>query len=340
MRISSPACGGGVAEGDGGGTPKFGARLMADASLRAALSRLPANAQGAAWLAAAAFASAVQLIAAKGLSPEIGSFQIVFVRGAASFVLVAGLIPRLTWASLAPRRPILLTLRSALATASLFLLFYSVDHIPLADAQTLNFSQVLFLIPLSVLILRERVGVRRWGAVAVGFIGVLIVLRPTGAISPEQMSGALAGALGAACYAGMLVTVRMVARTMTADATYVWGIVGLAALSAPLGIATWSWPSGHDWLLLAGIGVLGATGQYAAVRAFAVGEASAIAPVDYLKLVFALLGGALFFAELPDLQTLLGAAVIVGATGYATYREARVRKERGRETVPTPPRPL
>jgi drug/metabolite transporter (DMT)-like permease len=138
----------------------------------------------------------------------------------------------------------------------------------------------------------------------------------------------------------MLVTVRMVSRTMTADATYVWGIVGLALISAPFGIATWSWPSGHDWLLLAAIGALGASGQYAVVRAFSVGEASAIAPVDYLKLVFALVGGALFFAEYPDLRTLLGAAVIVGATGYATYREARVRKERGREPAPTPPRPL
>jgi drug/metabolite transporter (DMT)-like permease len=309
--------------------------VIGEGGIRGALTRLPANSQGAAWLAAAALASAVQLMAAKGLAPEISSFQVVFVRAMASFVLVAGLIPRLTWSTVAPRRPLLLILRSALAAVSLFLLFYSVAEIPLADAQALNFANVIFLIPLSVLFLRERVGWRRWAAVVVGFAGVLIILRP-GAAGSVVALGALAGVLGAAAYATMLITIRMVARTMTADAVFVWGIVGLAAFSAPFAIATWSPPSTHDWTLLAAVGALGAAGQYAAVRAFAVAEASAIAPVDYLKLVFALIGGALLFNELPDLWTLIGAAAIVGATGYAAWREAVVRRKQGREPAPEP----
>jgi drug/metabolite transporter (DMT)-like permease len=126
---------------------------------------------------------------------------------------------------------------------------------------------------------------------------------------------------------------------MHADATYVYGIVGLALMSAPLALLDWTWPTGEEWLHLAAVGALGAVGQYAAVRAFAVGEASAIAPVDYLKLVFALIGGALFFQELPDAATIVGALVIVGATAYATLREARVKRSRAEPAVPPPAAP-
>jgi drug/metabolite transporter (DMT)-like permease len=296
--------------------------------------RLPANVQGAAWLAASAIASAAMLMAAKGLEDRISSYQIVFVRAFASFVLVAGLIPRLGWEGLKPTRPLLLVARSALATIALVLLFHSVATIPLADAQALNFANVVFIIPLSALILAERIGWRRWTAAVVGFLGVLIVLKPGFSSSHVAFWGALAGVGGAAAYAAMLITVRMVSRTMHADATYVWGIVGLAFMSLPLALLDWTWPTAEEWLHLAGVAALGAVGQYAAVRAFAVGEASAIAPVDYLKLVFALIGGALFFHELPDAATMVGALVIVGATAYATWREARVRKDRAASAVP------
>lgn len=291
------------------------------AAAKSGPGRLPANTQGAAWLAAGAAATATQLMAAKGLGDHIGSFEIVFVRAIASFALVAGLAPRLSWSLLAPRRPWLLALRSVLATVTLTLLFYSVSHIPLGDAQALNFANVVFVIPLSALFLGETIGRHRWAAVVLGFIGVLIVLRPTGEVS----LGALAGALSAVTYAAMLITVRALARTMSADAIYAWGILGLAAMSLPPAVATWSWPTGPEWLFLAAVGILGAAGQYFATRAFAIAEASAIAPVDYLKLVFALLGGALVFSETPDAWTLVGAAAIVGATAYATYREARRR---------------
>lgn len=298
--------------------------------------RLPANVQGAAWLAASAVASAGMLMAAKGLEEHISSFQIVFVRAAGSFILVAGLIPRLTWEKLRPTRPWLLVARSGLATIALVLLFHSVATIPLADAQALNFANVVFIIPLSALILGEKIGWRRWTAAVVGFLGVLIVLKPGFASSHVAFWGALAGVGGAAAYAAMLITVRMVSRTMHADATYVYGIVGLTLMSLPLALMDWAWPTGEEWLHLAGVAALGAVGQYAAVRAFAVGEASAIAPVDYLKLVFALIGGAIFFHELPDAATVVGALVIVGATAYATVREARIKKNRAEPVVPPP----
>jgi drug/metabolite transporter (DMT)-like permease len=294
--------------------------------LRAAWSRLPGNVKGAAWLALAAAASASQLMVAKGLSGHIGSFETVLVRAVASLGLVVGLIPRLTWESLAPRRPVLLFTRSALATVSLGLLFYSVAHIPLADAQALNFSSVVFMIPLSVVMLGERVGPHRWAAAAIGFLGVITVLRP-GAGHGVELMGAVAGAVGALLYGVMLISVRMVARGMTADATFVWGILGLVVLAAPLAALDWTWPSPREWELLAGVGALGAFAQYAAVQAYAVGEASAIAPVDYLKLVFAMTGGFLLFHEVPDVWTIVGAAAIVVATGYATYREAQRRRE-------------
>lgn len=310
---------------------------MTPTTVRAAFSRLPANAQGAAWLAFSALTSALMLMAAKGLGDHISSFQIVFVRAAASFVLVAGLIPRLSWEKLNPTRPWLLVARSALATIALVLLFYSVATIPLADAQALNFANVIFLVPLSVLLLGEKVGWRRWAAAGVGFLGVLIILKPGSAASHVAFLGALAGVGGAAAYATMLITVRMVARTMHADATYVWGIVGLAAMSLPLALLDWAWPTGEEWLHLAAVGALGALGQYAAVRAFAIGEASAIAPVDYLKLVFAIIGGALLFMEFPDVWTVVGALVIVAATGYATWREAQVKRARAQPVPQEPP---
>ena len=284
---------------------------------------LPPNVRGVLWLVASALASSAMLIATKFLGDRINTFQIVFVRAAASCVLATPLLARLDWRrALRPRHPLLLVSRSVLAMAAMAFLFFSVSAIPLADAQALNFASVIFVIPLSALILKEMVGINRWAAVGVGFLGVLIVLRPTGAVE----LGALAGVLGAASYAAMLVNVRWLSRGMDANTLYLWGVTLLALFSLPPALVFWTMPSGHDWLVLGGIGVLGATSQYTAVRAYAVGEASAIAPTDYLKLVFALAGGALLFGERPDGWTLMGAGLIVAATAYAAYREARRRR--------------
>ena len=321
-----------------GATPERDAPF-AKPSARARWGALAPNVQGAAWLVISAVASASMLIAAKGLGDHIHTFQITFIRAAASCVLALPLLRGMTWTRLKPQRPLLIITRSALATATISLLFFSVSRIPLADAQALNFASVVFVIPLSVVFLGERVGINRWAAVIIGFLGVLVVLRPTGAVN----IGAVAGVLGAAVYALMLINVRFLSRSMDANALYVWGIGLLAAFSLPLALTVWTPPSGQDWPILGAVGVFGALSQYAAVRAYAIGEASAIAPVDYLKLVFAILGGVIVFQEFPDAWTIVGAALIVIATAYAAYREAqrgaqaRTARNAGSVSGPTDP---
>jgi drug/metabolite transporter (DMT)-like permease len=265
----------------------------------------------------------------KVLSAHYPPFQVASLRGASSLpwllawaMATTGLAPllRVRWA--------LHLLRGALGIMMMAAFVYALRTLPLSTAYSIFFVAPLLITALSVPFLGERVGPRRWFAIAVGFIGVLVVLRPgdEGVLTTAGLAVLLA-ALG---YAVSAITVRVLARTDSTQAMVVWLMLLMA-----LGAGLLAWPhwvplrAEHGWLIL-GLGIAGALGQYLITEAFRLGEASLLAPLEYTALIWGVMWDATLWGVLPDGVTWLGAGIIVASGLYLLRRE-------GARAQPTPP---
>jgi drug/metabolite transporter (DMT)-like permease len=283
-----------------------------------------------AWMLMAVACFSLMDAGMKQLSSSYPTLQVTFLRGAASlpFVLVwvlASAGPR----SLVPVRWGLHLLRGLLGMAMIGCFVFALRSLPLSTAYTIYFVAPLLIAALSVPLLGEYVGPRRWIAIGIGLVGVLVVLRPgmDGFISIPGLMVLLA----ATAYAVAAITVSMLTRTDTPQSMVVWFLVILALGAGLLAIPDWQpLRLGHAGLI-AGMGLAGAAGQVALTRAFQLGEASLIAPLEYTGLVWVIGWDLLFWGALPDQATWLGAAIIVASGLYLLHRE-RVRQVR-----PTPP---
>lgn len=261
----------------------------------------------------------------KLLSARYPPFQVAALRGASSlpFVLVwvaatSGLGPllRVRWS--------LHLLRGVLGIAMMAAFVYALRTLPLSTAYSIFFVAPLLITALSVPFLRERVGPRRWIAIAVGLIGVLVLLRPTG--DGLLSFAALAVLLAALMYAISAITVRLLARTDSTPSMMVWLLVMMAVGAGVLAIPDWVPIRASDGWTILGVGVAGALGQYAITEAFRLGEASLIAPLEYTALIWGVLLDATLWGVLPDAVTWLGAAIIV-VSGLYLLRRERVHAE-------------
>ena len=181
------------------------------------------------------------------------------------------------------------------------------------------YKRQLLITALSVPILGERVGPRRWTAIAIGLLGVLVVLRPTGE-GVFTLAG-LAVLLAATGYAVSAITVRVLARTDSNQAMVVWLLALMALGAGALALPQWVPLRMQDAWLIAGIGVAGSIGQYTITEAFRLGEASLIAPLEYTALVWGVALDLALWGVLPDSVTWLGAAIIIASGLYLIRRE-------------------
>ncbi len=291
----------------------------------AALGRLPANVQGALWLVAGGFIFTTNGAMIRTLSFEIESVQIAFFRG---FFSVMFLIPMIAAGKVRPWRSKRIQghfWRTAMGTCSMVLGFYALALLPLADATALAFSQPLFSVVLAALVLHEKVRWRRWTATVVGFIGVLVMVRPgAGSLQP--------GAIVALCNAMSVAVSVLLVRRLSDSETPLMILTQFALFSTLFLIAPaiwfWRWPTPFGWALAVGVSLTATLGQYVWVQAFAHGEMSAVAPFDYLRLPFAVFVGWLIWGEMPVIWTYVGAAIVIASALYIAYREATLARER------------
>lgn len=228
----------------------------------------------------------------------------------------------LTWRS---QRPLLQAARAALLVIEMGFFVAALKYLPLADVQAIAASAPLMVVALSVPFLGERVGWRRWSAVTVGFVGVLIIVRP----GFESMStGTILTLIGTAMWAVYQIMLRIVGRYDPAPTTALWtAVIGLAMTSVVVPFH-WTEPTPLGWFLLLLIGILGAAGHTVFMKAFTLAPASALQPFTYTQLVLVTFLGWLVFNDLPDGWTVAGASLIVAAGLYSIYR-ARLRAASG-----------
>lgn len=290
------------------------------AGLAMRFGALPGNLRGAAWILLATVLFAVMMALIKLIGTHLPVSQILLVRQAVMLLAAMPLIVQGFPDSLTTRRPGLHALRIAFAVVALFCGFTAVVHLPLADATAIAFAKSFFISIFAILILGEVMGIRRWAATLIGFAGVLVMLSPTGAGIDLY---ALLAVLGAAAAGLVMVVIRLLSRSDRPITILAYQTVFVGLLIAPLAVWQWVWPTWQEALLLIAIGLVSVLAQTCNIQAFKAGEATVLASLDYLRLLWASLIGIAIFAELPSWRTVIGASIVIGAALYTVHREAR-----------------
>jgi drug/metabolite transporter (DMT)-like permease len=268
-------------------------------------------------------AAAIKLGHEAGMSTvELGFYRFAF-----------GLPPLLLWIAWTRNfgawrtaRPMAHGWRALVGLSTMVAGFSALAYLPLAEATTIGFAAPLFAVLLSALVLKEQVGLHRWGAVLLGFVGVLVVMRPEGADLP---TAGLTLALLAAFGTGVVtITIRQIGRTEHPQTTVLWfSLLSMAALGTLMPLYMQA-HDGREWLILLAIGSFGGFGQIFLTSALRYAPVSVVVPFDYVQLLWAVLLGWLIFSNQPPATTWAGAAVIIASGLYTLYREHRLGRER------------
>jgi drug/metabolite transporter (DMT)-like permease len=245
-----------------------------------------------------------------------------FYRQLAGVVLLLPLIARDWRGSFRTTRPGILIFRSSAGVLAMIMGFYAYQKLPLADANALSFTRTLWLVPLAAFVLREPIGPWRIGAAVVGFVGVLIMLRPGSGGVGAWMGWPQACALASALLFALTITgMKVMTRDHRPFVLLVYAAFLGLIFAIPPALFVWRWPSWPDLGLLTAMGVLGTLTQGAYIKGMEAGEAAVMAPIDYTRLVFAVGAGFLLFNEIPKPATLIGAAIVVASTLFISWRE-------------------
>ena len=286
------------------------------------------NRRAALWLLASATMFTFTGVLVKTLGQTLHPFEISFFRGLVALAVILPIFSR-TGGILAGMRtqiPLLQITRGVVGSVAMFLGFYAIVALPLADAQAISFSRNLFLVPLAAFILSEAVGPRRAIAACVGFVGVLIMLRPNMGAGDAGMLLSLgaAAALGHAFLVALATVLVNIASRHDGSVKLMFytNTVSVTLIAIPT-FFVWQTPNMSELMMLVAMGILATASHNCFIRAFALGEASVIAPVDYARLIFAALAGFVVFSTVPDIYTITGALIIVASSFYILRREAQ-----------------
>ncbi len=278
------------------------------------------------WILFSVVASSAMTIGVRDISAQLDSTVIVFLRAAVSTALI--LIAILIFAKLRKQlkfsRPWLHLIRGTLIAFSTQLGFYSISNLPLSTVTVLFFLAPIWATLLAIPVHGEKVGPRRIAAIAVGFVGALVILRPGfGALHPAMLT-----AMGSSILFALALNMsRGLARADGAFSTYFSSVIITAIVMLPLAAPVFDTPHNlRAWIAGAVIVVAGAARGYADIEAYRLGEAGILAPITYLRLVFIAVAAYFLYAETPDTPTIIGAVIIIGSTFYIARRETKLRR--------------
>ena len=259
--------------------------------------------------------------------------QVMFFR---NFFCVVLMLPLLAWRGLSlvkTGQPRLYGMRVAVSFVSMLAFFQAVAMLPLAEVTAIGFLSPLFGTLFAIALLGEHVGLRRWTALAAGFLGAMIILRPSGG---GVGFGQLAALVSAMCVGLIGPLVKRLTISDDADRIVFISNLVLTPLSLVPALFVWVWPAPHVWLQLVSLGLFAVLGHMTLVRGYAIADASLAMTFEFSRLPFSVLIGYLAFGELIDAWTWAGALIIFAAAAFVTRREAQLARRR-REALPAAP---
>lgn len=259
---------------------------------------------------------------------DMSPFQIQFFRALIGLIVILPLFRHDMSEPFRTKKPVLHMLRGFLGAAANACLFWGITHLLLADAMALQFARPLWTIPVAMIFLAEFAGLRRTLIALVGFAGILVYTRPfMSGFDPDAIiaaTGALFGAL-------VIITIKKLAETETTRTiVFYFGFWGVIFSAIPAFIV-WEPPTAEQWVLLLVVGALGIAGQGLLTHGFRTGDATALVPLDYARIVYGALIGFFLFGEVPGIISWIGMSLIVGASIYLVLSERSASKARARE---------
>jgi drug/metabolite transporter (DMT)-like permease len=274
---------------------------------------------------------ALMVITIRLASESLHTFEVAFFRSFFGLIAALPLLlkhgPGLLRTQQLPRYAV----RCVLGTLSMFCGFWAIGNLPLAQAVSLSYSTPLFATIAAVLMLGEVVRARRWSAVVMGFIGVLVIVRP----GTEGFSAGTLIAVSAAVISAIVaIQIKQLSHTEPADRIVILTTLFWVPLSLLPALTVWEWPQGITWLWVIAAGGLGTAGHMLWTRALKIGDVSALQPISFMQLPIVAVLAFFLFNEGVDRWTLVGAAIILGANGYIAHREAQLAR-RAATTAPT-----
>ena len=244
--------------------------------------------------------------------------QVLLIRSIAALVVLSPLLWRMGWRQLfTVERPGMQVLRVGLSSLEVYAFYFAVIYLPLADVMTYWLAAPIYVAAMSPFLLGEQVGWRRWTAIFIGFVGVMIALEPSAA---TLTAPALISIFGTFCFAFMMLSGRALRGTPDKVLVF-WQLVGagvLGLVTAPFG---WVQPSSFDLALLGGLGVVAMVAHVCVNRAMKLADAAVVAPFQYTLLFWAVVFGFFVFGDVPRSATLIGAAIIIAAGMFIFFRE-------------------
>jgi drug/metabolite transporter (DMT)-like permease len=282
--------------------------------------------RGILWMAASAVCFSCTFAFVRILAGKFHIFEVVLLRALIGLAFMLPWLARAGLGTLRTRRWRRYALRAAMAYTAMVFWFYALKEMRLADASALQFTMPLWSIVFAVALLREKAGAHRWIATVFGFAGALVIVRP-GFVDTSLAAIAVLGS--AALYAGTNILTKTLSREDDPTAIAFLSFAFALPFSLPAALTVWVTPDWADAPAIAGFGVVTVGAHVCLTRALAAADASVVGPVDYLRLPCVALIAYALWAEVPDIWTWAGAAIIVASTWYLTLRERSARAAAG-----------
>lgn len=280
----------------------------------------PGNLKGCIWLVLASLLFTVMSAAIKDVGQRIPVWEILFIRQVCVILILSPSLISSFPEAIKTERLSLHGARIFCSVCAMAAGFTAIINMPLADVTAISFARTLFVTVLAGLILKEAVDLKRWGPTILGFLGVLIVLDP----SFDGIDFYALLALSAAIFlAFVMILTRVMTKTESSMTIMTYQSFGLTIAFAIPAYLYWEMPTLMEFIVMVLTGILMSLAQYSNIHAYRHGEASALQPMEYTRLIFAGLIGILFFQEIPSLHTILGSLVIFAGVVYSVRQMRR-----------------
>ena len=294
-------------------------------------SNISGNVRGGLLLVIASLLVAIMASLVKHIGQDFAVTQILFIRQIIVTLIISPVIFKYRTTVFKSDHKRIYFMRVVFSAIAMITGFTAVVHMPLAEVTAISFGRTLFATLLAIFILKEIVGIRRWAGTLIGFTGVLVIIRPD-ANSIDIY--AILAIVSAFFVSTNMIILRKMTQIDTPSTIMVYQAIPITLVMAAPALYYWKTPDLYEFAIIVAAGGLMSIVQYVTIQAFKVGEAAAIAPMEYARLLFAVAIGIYFFDEIPTLWTLSGAILIISSTLYTMHRNA-VRKQK--IDIPAPP---